>query len=110
MPRKLIKTRWTLAEHRRLIRLAALSKSVKTIANEMRRTPKSFTQVAKRLDIPLRSGSGRKAKKIKKSAQRHGNWTAEEDKRLLEQGPERHGCLFRYPSIDQREAFATVSY
>ena len=57
------KTRWSFAEDRRLIQLAASSKSLKAIADELERTPKSVARTAKRLVVSLKSGAGLRAKK-----------------------------------------------
>jgi hypothetical protein len=57
------KTRWPFAEDRRLIQLASSSKSLKAIADELRRTPESVARSAKRLGISLKSGAGLKVKK-----------------------------------------------
>jgi hypothetical protein len=46
------KTRWSFAEDRRLIQLAASSKSLKAIADELARPPKSVAGTAKRLMFP----------------------------------------------------------
>jgi hypothetical protein len=57
------KTRWSFAEYRRLIQLAASSKSLKAVADELERTPKSVARTAKRLVVSLKSGAGLRAKK-----------------------------------------------
>jgi hypothetical protein len=57
------KTRWSFAEDRRLIQLAASSKSLKAVADELERTPKSVARTAKRLVVSLKSGTGLRAKK-----------------------------------------------
>jgi hypothetical protein len=56
------KTRWSFAEDRRLIQLAASSKSFKAIADELARPPKSVAGTAKRLGVFLESGAGPKTK------------------------------------------------
>jgi hypothetical protein len=56
------KTRWSNAEDRRLIQLAASSKSLEAIAYELNRSPESVAQMAKRLRISLRSAAELKAK------------------------------------------------
>ena len=57
------KTRWSYAEDRRLIQLAASSKSLEAIADEMMRTAGNVARIAKRLGVSLKSGAGLKAKK-----------------------------------------------
>jgi hypothetical protein len=57
------KTRWSFAEDRRLIQLAASSESLEAVADELERTPRSVARMAKRLVISLKSGAGRRAKK-----------------------------------------------
>jgi hypothetical protein len=52
--RKLKKVRWTFAEDRRLLELAAQSKSPEEIANLMDRSPVSIRKVAIRLGVSLR--------------------------------------------------------
>jgi hypothetical protein len=56
------KTRWSYAEDRHLIQLAASSKSLEAIADEMSRSPKRVAQMAKRLGISLKSAAELKAK------------------------------------------------
>jgi hypothetical protein len=58
------KTRWSFAEDRRLIQLAASLKSLEAVADEMKRTPENVARMAKRLGVFLKSGDGGlKAKK-----------------------------------------------
>jgi hypothetical protein len=57
------KTRWSFAEDRRLIQLAASSESLEAVADELERPPRSVARTAKRLVISLKSGAGRRAKK-----------------------------------------------
>jgi hypothetical protein len=57
------RTRWSFAEDRRLIQLAASLKSLEAVAAELKRTPQSVAQAAKRLGVSLKSGAGLKAKK-----------------------------------------------
>jgi hypothetical protein len=57
------KTRWSFAEDRRLIQLAASSKSLAAVAAELMRTPQSVARAAKRLGVSLKSGARLKAKK-----------------------------------------------
>jgi hypothetical protein len=52
------KTRWSFAEDRRLIQLAASSESLEAVADELERTPRSVARMAKRLVISLKSGAG----------------------------------------------------
>ena len=56
------KTRWSFAEDRRLIELAASSMSLKEIAAELKRSPKRVAQMARRLGVSLKSEAGLKAK------------------------------------------------
>jgi hypothetical protein len=58
-----IKTRWSFAEDRRLIELAASLKSVEAVAAELKRSPATVAQMAKRLGVSLKYDSGPKAKK-----------------------------------------------
>jgi transposase-like protein len=56
------KTRWSFAEDRRLIQLAASSKSLEAIADELGRTPNNIARTAKRLGVSLKSDARLKAK------------------------------------------------
>jgi hypothetical protein len=56
------KTRWSYAEDRRLIQLAASSNSLEAIADEMNRSPERIAQMVKRLGISLKSAAELKAK------------------------------------------------
>jgi hypothetical protein len=56
------KTRWSFAEDRRLMQLAASLKSLEAVADELERTPKNVARTAKRLGVSLKSGAGVKAK------------------------------------------------
>jgi phage tail sheath protein FI len=56
------KTRWSYAEDRRFMQLAASLKSVEAVAVEMKRTPKNVAQAAKRLGVYLKSDARLKAK------------------------------------------------
>ena len=56
------KTRWSYAEDRHLIQLAASSKSLEAIADEMNRSPERIAQMVKRLGISLKSAAELKAK------------------------------------------------
>jgi hypothetical protein len=63
MAKMATKTRWSFAEDRRLIQLAASLKSLEAVADEMKRTPANVAQMAKRLGVSLkRSDGGLKAK------------------------------------------------
>jgi hypothetical protein len=57
------RTRWSFAEDRRLIQLAASLKSLEAVAVELKRTPESVARSAKKLGISLKSGDRPKAKK-----------------------------------------------
>jgi hypothetical protein len=63
MARKAAKRRWSFAEDRRLIQLAATLKSLEAVADQMKQTPERVAQMAKRLGVSLKSGAGLKAKK-----------------------------------------------
>jgi hypothetical protein len=56
------KTRWSYAEDRRLIELTALSQSLEEIAGDLKRTPKTVAERAKRLGVSLKSDSGQAKK------------------------------------------------
>jgi hypothetical protein len=56
------KTRWSFAEDRRLIQLAASLKSLEAVADELELPPKNVARTAKRLGVSLKSGAGLKAK------------------------------------------------
>jgi hypothetical protein len=56
------KTRWSYAEDRHLIQLAASSNSLEAIADEMSRSPERIAQMVKRLGISLKSAAELKAK------------------------------------------------
>jgi hypothetical protein len=57
------RTRWSFAEDRRLIQLAASLKSLEAVAAELKRTPESVVRTAKKLGVSLKSGAGLKGKK-----------------------------------------------
>jgi hypothetical protein len=57
------RTRWSFAEDRRLIQLAASLKSLEAVADELGRTPESVARSAKKLGASLKSGAPLKAKK-----------------------------------------------
>ena len=63
------RNRWSFAEDRRLIQLAASLKSVEAIADQMKRTPERVAQMANRLGVSLKSGTE--------------DWTPAEAERLL---------------------------
>jgi hypothetical protein len=56
------RTRWSFADDRRLIEVAASLKSLEAVADEMKRTPKNVARTAKRLGISLKSAAGLRAK------------------------------------------------
>jgi hypothetical protein len=56
------KTRWSFAEDRRFMQLAALLKSVEAVAAEMKRTSANVARTAKRLGVSLKSDARLKAK------------------------------------------------
>jgi len=82
MPKKVVSRRWSYAEDRRLIQLAASSKSVKAIADEMNRAPERVVQMAKRLGISLNSAAKRKAGQMSPSILTLRPWTADEQEKL----------------------------
>jgi hypothetical protein len=53
MARKLKRARWSYAEDRRLLELAASSKSVEEVAHLMRRSPAGVYKMTVRLGAPL---------------------------------------------------------
>jgi hypothetical protein len=57
------RTRWSFAEDRRLIQLAASLKSLEAVAAELKRTPESVARSAKKLGVSLKSGAGLKLRK-----------------------------------------------
>jgi hypothetical protein len=57
------KGRWSFAEDRRLIELAASLKSLEAVADELKRTPQNVARTAKRLGLSLKRSDGQKAKK-----------------------------------------------
>src|SRR4029077_16326703 len=81
MAKKGVNGRWSYADDRRLIQLAASPKSVDAIADEMNRPPETVVQMALRLGIFLKSAAQRKA--IEMSPSRPVRpWTAEEQEKL----------------------------
>jgi hypothetical protein len=59
MVRKLKNARWSFKEDRRLLKLAATSKSIEEIANLMTRKPETIRKVAIRLGVSLRNAMRR---------------------------------------------------
>jgi hypothetical protein len=57
------KGRWSFAEDRRLIELAASLKSLEAVADELKRPPEKIALTAKRLGLSLKRSDGQKAKK-----------------------------------------------
>jgi hypothetical protein len=55
MTRKVKATRWSYREDRRLIKLAALGKSLEAVADRMNRTQGSVVKTALRLGVSLKS-------------------------------------------------------
>jgi IS30 family transposase len=82
MAKKVVNRRWSYAEDRRLIELAASSKSVKAIADEMNRPPERVVQMAKRLGISLKSAAELKAGQMSPSTPTLRPWTADEQEKL----------------------------
>jgi hypothetical protein len=82
MAKKAGNRRWSYAEDRRLIQLAASLKSIKAIADEMNRPPERVVQMAKRLGISLKSAAKRKASQMSPSRPVPRPWTAEEQEKL----------------------------
>jgi IS30 family transposase len=82
MAKKVLSRRWSYAEDRRLIQLAASSKSVNAIADEMNRPPETVVQMALRLGIFLKSAAPRKANQMGPSKPALRPWTAEEQEKL----------------------------
>jgi hypothetical protein len=82
MAKMVVNRRWSYADDRRLIQLAASSKSAKAIADEMNRPPERVVQMAKRLGISLRSAAKLKASQMSPSRPVPRPWTAEEQEKL----------------------------
>ena len=82
MAMKVVNRRWSYADDRRLIQLAASSKSVKAIADEMNRHPETVVQMAKQLGIFLKSAAKRKAGQLSPSTPTRRPWTADEQEKL----------------------------
>jgi hypothetical protein len=82
MAKKVVNRRWSYADDRRLIQLAASSKSVKAIADEMNRPPERVVQMATRLGISLKSGPKRRASQMSRSRPAPQPWTADEQEKL----------------------------
>jgi hypothetical protein len=62
MAKMATRNRWSFAEDRRLIQLAASLKSLEAVADQMKQTPERVAQMAKRLGVSLKFGAGPKAK------------------------------------------------
>jgi uncharacterized protein HemX len=69
MAKMATRDRWSFAEDRRLIQLAASLKSLEAVADQMKLTPERVAQMAKRLGVPLKTGAE--------------DWTPAEAERLL---------------------------
>jgi hypothetical protein len=82
MAKMVVNKRWSYADDRRLIQLAASSKSVKAIADEMNRPPERVTQMALRLGISLKSAPKPKASQMSPSRPAQRPWTADEQEKL----------------------------
>jgi hypothetical protein len=82
MAKMVVNKRWSYADDRRLIQLAASSKSVKAIADEMNRPPERVTQMALRLGISLKSATKPKASQMSRSRPAQRPWTADEQEKL----------------------------
>jgi hypothetical protein len=82
MAKKVVNRRWSYADDRRLIQLAAFSKSVKAIADEMNRPPERVVQMATRLGISLKSTAKRRASQMSPSSLALQPWTAHEQEKL----------------------------
>jgi hypothetical protein len=82
MAKKVVNGRWSYADDRRLIQLAASSKSVDAIADEMNRPPEAVVQMALRLGIFLKSAAQRKTNEMSPSKPALRPWTADEQEKL----------------------------
>ena len=82
MAKMVVNKRWSYADDRRLIQLAASSKSVKAIADEMNRPPERVTQMALRLGISLKSATKPKASQLSRSRPAQRPWSADEQEKL----------------------------
>jgi hypothetical protein len=82
MAKMVVNKRWSYADDRRLIQLAASSKSIKAIADEMNRPPERVTQMALRLGISLKSATKPKASQMSRSRPAQRPWTADEQDEL----------------------------
>jgi hypothetical protein len=78
MTKKTVNMRWSYADDRRLMQLAASSKSVKEIANEMNRPPEKVVRMAMRLGISLKFPAKRNLGQMNPSTP----WTAGEQEKL----------------------------
>jgi len=65
MARKLKHSRWSYVEDRRVLELAASSKSLEEIANRMNRKPETIRKVAIRLGVSLHDARRRSKAKGK---------------------------------------------
>jgi hypothetical protein len=77
------KRRWSFAEDRRLIQLAASLKPLAAVAAELKRTPKNVARTSKRLGVSLKAGAGLKAKEMTNEETRHGGVPANQSPRHL---------------------------
>jgi hypothetical protein len=82
MAKRVVNGRWSYADDRRLIQLAASSKSVNAIADEMNRPPEAVVQMALRLGTFLKSAAQRKADEMSPSNPALRPWTADEQEKL----------------------------
>jgi hypothetical protein len=53
------KGQWSFSDDRRLIQLAVSLKTLEAVADELKRTPKSIAQIAKRLGLSLKRTADR---------------------------------------------------
>jgi hypothetical protein len=58
----LMKRHWAFADDRRLMKLAASSRSLEAVAKQMNRDPLTIAKMAKRLGVSLKSSQRPKAK------------------------------------------------
>jgi hypothetical protein len=82
MVKKVINRRWSYVDDRRLIQLAASSKSVNAIADEMNRPPERVVQMALRLGIFLKSAAKQKPNQTSQPRPALRPWTADEQEKL----------------------------
>jgi len=76
MAKRVVNGRWSYKDDRRLIQLAASSKSVKAIADEMNRPAERVMKMAGRLGISLKPGRMTPTKPVLRP------WTTEDQKKL----------------------------